>query len=138
MVNENTRIASEVEIGEFTDNEKELLKNVVKEINSKMKVGCTGCGYCMPCPQNVDIPGTFATYNRMASDGKKKAKEEHIMCTAFRKDSTSPQNCIECGKCERRCPQHIEIRKELKKAKKQLEGPFYKIVRKVIEIFKLY
>lgn len=138
MLNENIRVASEVQIGEFTGSEEKLLKNVVKAINKKMKVGCTGCGYCMPCPKNVDIPGTFAIYNKRFTDGKIKAFEEYMLCTVLRKDSTSASNCIECGKCEKHCPQHIEIRKELKNARKTLEGPLYKIAKKVVKLFLKY
>ena len=138
MIKENVRIASEVQVNEFKEKDQELLKNVSKAINSKMKVGCTGCRYCMPCPQNVDIPGTFAAYNRKYSDGKMTALKEYFMCTAMRKNSSSASNCIECGKCEKHCPQHIEIRKELKEAKKNLETPLYKIGRQIVKIFKIY
>ena len=138
MVKENVKTASEVQVNEFTEKEFELIGNVAKAINSKMKVPCTGCRYCMPCPQNVDIPGTFAAYNRKYSGEKWNAFREYFMCTALRKDSSAASNCIECGRCEMHCPQHIEIRKELKNAKKELENPIYKIGRQIIKIFKIY
>lgn len=138
MVKENVRTASNVQAGELTQADEELLRNVVNAINAKIKVGCTGCRYCMPCPQNVDIPGTFAAYNRKYTEGFKAALMEYIMCTAIRKDSSAASNCIECGKCEQHCPQHLEIRKELKNARKELEGPIYKIGRKFVQWFKLY
>lgn len=138
MVEENVKSASESEIGKFTEKEENLLKEVVKAINEKMKVGCTGCRYCMPCPKNVDIPGTFSAYNKCFSDGKFTGLKEYIMCTVLRKDSTSASNCIECGKCEQHCPQHIEIRKELKNAKKELEGLPYKFAKKIAKIFLKY
>ena len=137
MVEDNVQTASTVEVGEFTEAEDEMLKDVVKAIRSKMKVGCTGCGYCMPCPKNVDIPGTFALYNNSYTDRKKSA-EEYLLCTALRKTSSAASNCVECGKCEKHCPQQIEIRKELKNAKKRLETPAYKIARWFIEKLKLY
>lgn len=138
MLNENIKCANEVEIGEFTEKEERLLKNVVKAINKKTKVGCTGCGYCMPCPKNVDIPGIFAIYNKSFVEGKQKAFKEYMLCTVLRKDATSASNCIECGKCEKHCPQHIEIRKELKNVRKTLEGPIYKIAKKIVKIFLKY
>ena len=138
MLEENIRIANTCEIGEFTGKEESFLKEIVTEINSKMKVGCTGCGYCMPCPANVDIPGTFAAYNVSSVDGKKEAMYEYLRSTTFRKDVTSASNCIGCGKCEKHCPQGIAIRKELKNAQKVLEGPIYKIARKVVPIFIKY
>ncbi|MGN0427606.1 MAG: aldo/keto reductase [Agathobacter sp.] len=138
MVVDNTNTAASVAVGELGAAEEEMLKNVVKAINSKMKVGCTGCGYCMPCPKGVDIPGTFAAYNRRYSEGKRAALTEYFMCTAMRKNSAAASNCIECGKCEKHCPQHIEIRKELKSARKELEGPAYKAGRKFVTLFKAY
>jgi predicted aldo/keto reductase-like oxidoreductase len=92
----------------------------------------------MPCPQNVDIPGTFAAYNRHYTDGKSKAFLEYVLCTFLRKDATSASNCIECGKCEQHCPQHIAIREELKNARKVLEGPLYKIAKRVVPLFIKY
>lgn len=138
MVRENVKCASTSEIGEFTEEENKLLEEVVKAINEKMKVGCTGCRYCMPCPQKVDIPGTFSAYNKCYSDNKYVGLKEYVMCTILRKDATSASNCIECGKCEQHCPQGIEIRKELKKARKELEGPIYKLAKKNINLFFKY
>ena len=92
----------------------------------------------MPCPKKVDIPGTFAAYNKRYVDGKNKALMEYVMCTILRKDTTSASNCVGCGKCEQHCPQHIEIRKELQNARKELEGPVYKIAEKVVPLFLKY
>ena len=135
MVKENIETACNSFAGELTASDEEMLKGVVNAINSKMKVGCTGCGYCMPCPKKVDIPGTFAAFNRRYSDGKFTALKEYFMCTTLRKDATCASNCIECGKCEQHCPQGIEIRKELKNAQKELEVPIYKIARKIAKVF---
>lgn len=138
MVKENVKFASTSEIDEFTADEYKLLEEVVKAINEKMKVGCTGCRYCMPCPQKVDIPGTFSAYNKCYSDSKYVGLKEYVMCTLMRNDATSASNCIGCGKCEQHCPQGIEIRKELKKASKELEGPLYKLAKKNIKLFLKY
>ena len=138
MVKENVKTASETSIGELEKTEEQMFAEIVSAINSKMKVGCTGCGYCMPCPKNVDIPGTFAAYNRKYSDNTFTALKEYFMCTALRKNSSAASNCIECGKCESHCPQHISIRKELKKAKRELENPIYKIGAFIIKILKAY
>lgn len=131
MVKDNIRTASSIKVGELTEKDEAMLKKVVKAINAKMKVGCTGCGYCMPCPKGVDIPGTFAAYNRRYSEGRFWSLVDYVMCTALRKNSTAASNCIECGKCEKHCPQNIPIRKQLKNARKVLETPVYHIVRKV-------
>jgi len=138
MVEENVKTASETSVGNLTIEDEAMLKEVVAAINEKMKVGCTGCGYCMPCPKNVDIPGTFVAYNRLYTDGKFTALKEYFMCTALRRDSSAASNCVECGKCEQHCPQGIPIRERLKNAKKELETPIYRIGVKLIKLIKAY
>jgi predicted aldo/keto reductase-like oxidoreductase len=135
MVRDNIQTASTVEVGELGEEEQQMLKQVVAAINAKMKVGCTGCGYCMPCPKGVDIPGTFAAYNRRFAEGRFWSFVDYVICTTLRKNSTAASNCVGCGKCEKHCPQHIEIRKCLKDAQKELETPLYKVVRKAVGKF---
>ena len=132
MIKENLTTAQVTNPGSLTPEDRAVYAKVVAAINENMKVGCTGCRYCMPCPKGVDIPGTFAAYNRMASDGYWKALTEYFMITGVRKDYTGPGNCIGCGKCEQHCPQHLPIRQELKSARKALEGIPYRIGRKVL------
>ena len=60
------------------------------------------------------------------------------MCTALRKTSTAASNCVQCGKCARHCPQKIDIPAELKKASRELEGPLYRIVSRLVRLFKIY
>ena len=138
MVLDNVNTAATTEAGSLTAEDNNMLKQVSAAINSKMKVGCTACGYCMPCPAGVDIPGTFAAYNRRYTESKFWGFVEYTICTALRKDTTSASKCIDCGKCERHCPQSIEIRNELKNAAKELETPVYKFVVKGIEKLKLF
>jgi hypothetical protein len=138
MVEENCRTASDVKENEFTDDDYALIEAVKKEINKNIKVGCTGCGYCMPCPAGVDIPMTFMSYNFLYSQDKRGAKRSYLQCTAFRKNTSSASQCIKCGKCEKHCPQGIEIRKELKNAADELEDFKYKLIKKAIQLFKLW
>jgi predicted aldo/keto reductase-like oxidoreductase len=130
MVKENIRIASEVKVGEQGEQDEALYAAVVKAINAGIKVGCTGCGYCQPCPKGVDIPGIFSAYNNWYSEGKGGAFMDYLKCTTFRKNSTAASSCIGCGKCEQHCPQGIPIRQELKNAEAVLETPLYKVIRK--------
>ena len=138
MVQENIEIAKNVEVDEFTKEDFELIEQVKNEININIKVGCTGCNYCMPCPKGVDIPGTFHSYNLMYSENKKSGRHNYLMCTALRKTPSSASLCVECGKCEKHCPQHIEIRKELRNASRELETPIYKMAKTAVKLFKLY
>ena len=135
MVKENLKTASQVQVRELTEQDQAMLAQVVKAINGKMKVPCTGCGYCMPCPKGVDIPGTFAAWNRYHSESKFGGFREYLMCTALRKNSAAASNCIECGKCERHCPQGISIREKLKEARKDLENPVYKVAAAAVRWF---
>ena len=135
MLRENLRVASQVRSGELGAEERDLYAQVVRAINESVKVGCTGCGYCQPCPKGVDIPGTFAAYNRWHGEEKSGAFMDYLKCTTLRKNATAASNCIGCGKCEAHCPQGIAIRKELKEAQKVLETPVYKVARKVMGWF---
>lgn len=135
MVDDNIKTADTTQIGELTSADEEMLREVVKAINAKMKVGCTGCGYCMPCPQNINISGTFSAYNRHFANGDFAGFGEYIKNTALSKYAPASK-CIGCGKCEQHCPQGIEIRKELMEAEKTLETPMYKTISKVVSVFK--
>lgn len=138
MVEQNLKTASEAYVGCMTASDRKLVEQVKEEIAKNVKVGCTGCGYCMPCPKGVDIPGTFRCYNAMYSEGKKSGRRDYLQCTAFRKDTSSASQCIGCGKCESHCPQHIEIRKELKLAAGELENFRYKFMKSAIQWLKLW
>ena len=135
MVQENIETASNARDGEMGPEEEKLYADVVAAIRENTKVGCTGCGYCQPCPKGVDIPGTFAAYNRWYGEEKFSAFTDYLKCTTLRKNSTAASNCVGCGKCEQHCPQGIQIRQELKEAQKVLEGPVYKVARKVLGWF---
>jgi hypothetical protein len=138
MVEENCRVASEVQINEFTKEDYELIENVKSEINKNMRVGCTGCGYCLPCPKGVDIPMAFMSYNFLYSQDKRGTKRSYMQCTIFRKNMSSASQCVGCGKCEKHCPQGIQIRKELKNAANELEDWKYKFVKAVIKLLRLW
>lgn len=138
MVSENVRIASEVEINEFTDFDNEMIEAIKAEINRTIKVPCTGCNYCVPCPKNVDIPGTFRCYNAMYSEGKLSGIRDYFQMTAFNKTRTDASQCIECGKCESHCPQAIKIRAELKNAYKKLRPWYVRVVAAVMRLIKFW
>lgn len=138
MVQENLRTASSASPGCMTESERALVERVREEVRKSVKVGCTGCGYCMPCPKGVDIPGAFRCYNAMYAERKSSARREYLQCTAFRRDASSASQCVQCGRCESRCPQHIEIRQELKHAARELETIPYKAAKAVIQLLKLW
>ena len=138
MVEQNLKTASDAFVGCLTDEDAALIEQVKREIAQKVKVGCTGCGYCMPCPRGVDIPGAFRCYNAVYSEGKRSGRRDYLQCTAFRKETSSVSQCIDCGKCESHCPQQIEIRRELKNAAAELENLRYKAIKTAIQVFHLW
>jgi len=138
QVEENCRIASESLPGHLTPEELQLYGRVLEALRRSTKVGCTGCGYCQPCPKGVDIPTCFAIYNGSYVDGYINGLREYMMCTTLRKVRSNAGLCVKCGKCEQHCPQHIAIREELDHVKKRLENPAYKIAAKLVPLVLKY
>jgi uncharacterized protein len=101
--------------GDWSAEEEEAVKKVRALFREKIKVGCTGCNYCMPCPEGVNIPGSFAMYNNYGMYGYKEPY-------TFRLESSQrASNCKDCGRCEEHCPQGIAIRTELKNVRAAFE-----------------
>lgn len=123
MVEENCRVASEMEAGAFTEENHALVQKIRDIFLSATKVGCTECRYCMPCPKNVNIPAIFRCYNLMYTENKASGRKEYYQTVALNGDPSFASQCIQCGKCEQHCPQHIPIREKLKEADKALR-PF--------------
>ena len=138
MIRENVRIASEVQTGEFTEEDFSLIEAVKKDIQDTLKVGCTGCGYCMPCPKGIDIPAAFRCYNHMYTEKKGAGRHEYLQTVCLRKDFRPVSACVGCGKCESHCPQHLAIRQKLKEADGKLLPFYYKIGLKVVKKLGLF
>ena len=118
QIDDNLRIFDTLEPGIMSDEELKLMDDVRKAYLSRTKIGCTGCRYCMPCPNNVNIPGTFAAWNNHSlynTDPK-----EDFGLRLIKEKGETPENCVECGACEAACPQHLSIIEGLKDAWKEL------------------
>ena len=135
MIEENIRTASEAQANSFTKEDLELFAKVRKIFDEKIKIPCTGCNYCMPCPFGVDIPTCFSCYNDREIEGKYSSIMKYLMQTSMKKEPHNASLCTKCGKCETHCPQKIEIRKELETVSKKMEGFYYKPARFVIKRF---
>ena len=105
----------------LTKKEIGVFKGIKKLYESKMKVVCTGCSYCVPCPSGVNIPGVFSWYNNIFSMddpavGKRRYKSDYC------DNEQDASQCNECGECEEKCPQHIPIIDKLKEAHENMIG----------------
>ncbi len=132
MLEENIRIASETAVHSLTEADHAALAEAKAIIQKSIKVPCTGCSYCMPCPAGVDIPGSFRCLNVTAIDGYVSGFREYFMCTALKKKPAYASLCKQCGKCETHCPQHIQIREMLKRADKELRPLPYRIAMPIV------
>ena len=132
MVAENIATADEARVGEFTEKDFRLIARIREIIQEKEKVGCTGCRYCMPCPQGVDIPGTFSSYNAMYTESKFAGRAQYAQAVGLTRKPAFASQCIGCGKCEKHCPQGIPIREKLKEADKALRPFPYKLAIRLV------
>ena len=136
MVDENCRTASETRIGEFDDADRALIANIRGAISEAVRIPCTGCGYCMPCPKGVDIPAAFRCWNQMYTESKSAARHEYFQTIGLRAKPAFSSLCAACGRCEKHCPQHIGIIAALRQADRALRPLPYRaamaVARKVI------
>ena len=101
----------------LTQKELDLFKEAETEYKKRIKVPCTGCRYCMPCPSNVSIPECFEMYNQGCMfDAPDVARINYgFLGGMFGGNPGFASQCLECGECEEKCPQGIPIREQLKK-----------------------
>ena len=118
QIDENLRIFDTVEAGIMTPEELRLMDDVRAAYVSRTKIGCTGCRYCMPCPNGVNIPGIFSVWNNVSLynvDPKSDWQFGGIL-----RNNAGADNCVGCGACEAACPQHLGIIDALQAAWKDL------------------
>jgi predicted aldo/keto reductase-like oxidoreductase len=117
MVEENVKIANSKEY--LTESEIKLIEEIINERKKEGEIPCTGCNYCLPCTQNIPIPHIFYLFNHFILLGSEKMKEVYKSIGSSPNDERKKADtCIDCGKCEEKCPQKIKIRENLKKIHK--------------------
>jgi uncharacterized protein len=128
QIEENIKIANSAKPQSLSDSELQYIIDAKKALEQKLKVGCTGCGYCMPCPAGVNIPMCFAYYNdRYVYDDKATKVHYMGMLAGFDGGKSSYASlCKNCGKCEQHCPQHLPIRNHLRDVSKEMESFYFK------------
>ncbi|HHV95579.1 MAG TPA: 4Fe-4S dicluster domain-containing protein [Clostridiaceae bacterium] len=121
MVEENARVASIEEPLSAEDWEN---INITFERTKKLAdLYCTGCEYCLPCPQGINIPKVFSIMNYHKVYGLTEyAKKQYENLGKKEEFGSSPEDCIECGQCEDKCPQFIKIRDQLKRIQKEFSA----------------
>ncbi len=139
-IKENIKVASLTKPNHMTKEEISIINKVKKVYKQLMKVPCTGCNYCMPCPFGVDIPYVFSDYNSKYFFGKSAFIQLTYMLRAAGFGMPKPSGadlCRDCGKCVRQCPQHIAIPKQLANAHRELTNPMLMPIFKfVARVFK--
>ncbi|MFO7295276.1 MAG: aldo/keto reductase [Clostridia bacterium] len=114
QLKENIEIFKNAAPNSMTEEELDLVRRVKAAYESKIKVSCTSCNYCMPCPSGINIPRIFSLYNNasMYDDIAGQSKEYKKLI----EENADASHCVECGQCESACPQSIPIIEKLKEA----------------------
>lgn len=109
-VDENLELANSFSYERWTSKDDEAVELANKLIKKLEKVNCTACGYCLPCPEGVNIPRNFGLCNdhHMLNDPSAKGRYFGLLGEAER-----ASNCVKCGICLEKCPQQIAIPDEL-------------------------
>jgi predicted aldo/keto reductase-like oxidoreductase len=114
QVVENVTSADHAEPDSLAEKELQLIARVAEKYRESGFVGCTGCRYCQPCPQGVNIPEIIALYNEFyiknRDDAIKSKYWEHIT------PESQAKRCQRCGECEKLCPQQLPVRDIMSRA----------------------
>ena len=125
QVSQNMAIADDAVANSLSPAELELIDRVGVTYRELMQVGCTGCGYCMPCPAGVQIPTCFDLFNKLHMFGNlaeaKRFYNSFASGAVLQREPGFASQCVECGMCLEKCPQQINIPEVLKRVATELE-----------------
>ena len=120
QVAENLRFADAARVGKLGPGDQELIARMREQYRARVTIPCTQCGYCMPCPNGVNIPVSFDFFNYAHT-------YDDLGAAQFRykfvlKEEQRAGACIDCDTCEELCPQHIQISDWMPKVEALLGG----------------
>ena len=130
QIDENIAIGNKVKANSMSGKELETIDNAKEALKELLKINCTSCGYCLPCPRGVNIPECLKIYNEKYLFNQKGFLNQslidyYLIGSGIMISKANAGLCNSCGKCLRKCPQHLDIPKELNNVKKEFEGHFF-------------
>ena len=133
QLNDNLEIARKTAPLSMKFEDMETVELVKRVMRNSLKINCSTCGYCMPCPQGVNIPECMKIYNEKYLFGHKGFINQSLIdyyqyVGGIMGNEGSAGKCNSCGKCLRKCPQKLDIVEELKKVKREFEFPGVKYI----------
>jgi predicted aldo/keto reductase-like oxidoreductase len=129
QLDENLALANEAAAGMLPEQGQETITKAIEVFSKSYRVACTGCNYCMPCPQKVNIPACFTAYNTSFAVSWVSGVTMYITGSGVGSASMHfASDCIACGACEKKCPQHLPIPELLKRTRRRLELPGIKFL----------
>ena len=133
QIEENLEIANSTTPLSMTFEEMETVELVKRVMRNALKINCSTCGYCMPCPQGVNIPECIKIYNEKYLFEHRGLVNESLIdyyqyVGGIMGNSGNAGKCNGCGKCLRKCPQKLDIISELEKVKKEFEFPGFRYI----------
>ncbi|UCF85299.1 MAG: aldo/keto reductase [Desulfobacteraceae bacterium] len=141
-ITENLALAEKALPNSLSEKELKLVDEAAAEFRTVMRVGCTGCQYCMPCPSGVNIPSCFDLYNSKHVFKDKSAKLMYVFQNGgvVTDKSTLASMCVQCEKCLEKCSQHLPILDLLEEVKEDMEGfmtkPMIWLMKRVMKVRK--
>jgi len=137
QLEDNLKSAEMAKPGMLSEQETAVFKPVVAALREAYKVPCTGCNYCMPCPQGVNIPGCFTAYNTSFVMGFVSGTTQYITGTGAHRTDKQYRAiyCTRCKACETKCPQHIAISREMQAVKKKMEPFWFNAAMRILRLF---
>ena len=137
QLDDNLKTAETAKPDMLQEKEVAVFAPVIEAFRETYKVLCTGCNYCMPCPKGVDIPNCFTAYNTSYAIGFISGMMLYVTSTVINRPEKNygAKGCVKCGTCEKKCPQHIEISKEMAAIKKRMEPFWLNAIMGLIKLF---